>query len=185
MLVKKGLHVFGRCLRGHLRGASCSRAGFECRDAAAGDNATTKAGLGWLLFQEQFRRLRSVGGNRAVDCVFGADGDRGSDQRKFWLQFPVWKFRVRPGRLARGGQLRRQVHRAVFAGNDGRRLDAKYELARHRDWPRRIFGRSVAALRERRLCRRRRKLAVAGRRPGRVVLYARDHDGRLDCRHRL
>ena len=35
------------------------------------------------------------------------------------------------------------------------------------------------------LCRRRRKLAVAGRRPGRVVLYARDHDGRLDCRYRL
>ena len=81
-----------------------------------------------------------------------------------WLQFPVRKFRVRPRRLAGGGQLRRPIHRAVSAGDDGRRLVAEHELARHRDRQVRLFVRPVAALCQGRLRCRRRRFAVAGRR---------------------
>ena len=50
-----------------------------------------------------------------------------------FTNFQSSQFCVRPGRLAGGSKLRRQVHGVLCAGDQRRRLDAEHELARHRD----------------------------------------------------
>ena len=160
---QEDLRVSNRRLRGGLHGAGRRRDRFECVGSGhAGSPAET--GVGRLLFEEQFGQrdgFKSVGDAWQHHGICDAKLDGVADQRELRLQFPV--------RAISCSASTARWPRPISTANSPAPNFTPGPWTPNMNWLRqrnrtaRLFGRSVAALRERRFRRRRNRLAAARR----------------------